>query len=121
MSEPGSGSDVMSMKTRAEREKDYYILNGNKFWITNGPIADLVIVYAKTEVSKSNPNYGKITAFLVEKGMEGFTTGPKLDKLGQRGSPTGELIFENCKIPESNILGQVNKGSYVLMSGKYDY
>ena len=121
MSEPGSGSDVMSMKTRAEREKDYYILNGNKFWITNGPIADLVIVYAKTEVSKSNPNYGKITAFLVEKGMEGFTTGPKLDKLGQRGSPTGELIFENCKIPESNILGQVNKGSYVLMSGKYNY
>ena len=120
MSEPGSGSDVMSMKTRAEREKDYYILNGNKFWITNGPIADLVIVYAKTEVSKSNPNYGKITAFLVEKGMEGFTTGPKLDKLGQRGSPTGELIFENCKIPESNILGQVNKGSYVLMSGKFD-
>ena len=121
MSEPGSGSDVMSMKTRAEREKDYYILNGNKFWITNGPIADLIIVYAKTEVSKSNPNYGKITAFLVEKGMEGFTTGPKLDKLGQRGSPTGELIFENCKVPEGNILGQVNKGAYVLMSGKCDY
>ena len=118
MSEPGSGSDVMSMKTRAEREKDYYILNGNKFWITNGPIADLVIVYAKTEVSKSNPNYGKITAFLVEKGMEGFTTGPKLDKLGIRGSPTGELIFENCKVPETHVLGQVNKGSYVLMSGK---
>ena len=119
MSESGSGSDVMSMKTRAEKHKDYYILNGSKFWITNGPVADLVIVYAKTEPSKSNPNYGKITAFLVEKGMEGFTTGPKLDKLGMRGSPTGELIFENCKVPESNILGKFNKGSYVLMSGGY--
>ena len=117
MSESGSGSDVMSMKTRAEKHKDYYILNGSKFWITNGPVADLVIVYAKTEVSKSNPNYGKITAFLVERGTEGFSTGPKLDKLGMRGSPTGELIFENCKVPESNILGQLNKGSYVLMSG----
>ena len=117
MSESGSGSDVMSMKTSAEKHGDYYVLNGSKFWITNGPIADLVIVYAKTEQSKGNPEYGKITAFLIERGMEGFTTGPKLDKLGQRGSPTGELIFDNCKVPGSHVLGQVNKGSYVLMSG----
>ena len=119
MSETGSGSDVMSMKTRAEKQGDFYILNGSKFWITNGPIADLVIVYAKTQPSKSNPQYGKITAFLVERGMEGFTTGPKLDKLGQRGSPTGELIFDNCKVPESNLLGAFNQGAQVLMSGKY--
>ena len=117
MSESGSGSDVMSMNTRAEKQNDYYILNGSKFWITNGPVADLIIVYAKTEQSKTNPNYGKITAFLVEKGMEGFSTGPKLDKLGQRGSPTGELIFENCKVPASHVLGAHNKGAYVLMSG----
>ena len=117
MSESGSGSDVMSMSMRAEKQSDYYVLNGSKFWITNGPVADLIIVYAKTEQSKTNPNYGKITAFLIEKGMEGFSTGPKLDKLGQRGSPTGELIFENCKVPASHVLGAHNKGAYVLMSG----
>ena len=117
MSETGSGSDVMSMKTSAQKRGDYYVLNGSKFWITNGPIADLVIVYAKTERNASNSQYGKITAFLIERGMEGFTTGPKLDKLGQRGSPTGELIFNDCKVPESHVLGEVNKGSYVLMSG----
>ena len=117
MSETGSGSDVMSMKTRAEKQGDYYILSGSKFWITNGPIADLAIVYAKTQPSKSNPQYGKITAFILERGMEGFTAGPKLDKLGQRGSPTGELIFDNCKVPESHILGKFNQGAYVLMSG----
>ena len=121
MSEAGSGSDVMSMQTRAEKHNDYYVLNGSKFWITNGPIADLIIVYAKTEPSKSKPKYGKITAFLIEKGMEGFTAGPKLDKLGIRGSPTGELIFNDCKVPASHVLGEHNKGAYILMSGQsYD-
>ena len=116
MSEPGSGSDVVSMKTKAEKIKDYYILNGSKFWITNGPDADVLVVYAKTNPSADKPQHG-ITAFLIEKGMDGFTTGPKLDKLGIRGSGTCELIFENCKVPESNILGPLNKGVYVLFSG----
>lgn len=110
MSEPNSGSDVTSMRTRAEKKGDYYVLNGSKFWITNGPIADVVIVYAKTDDKH-------ITAFLVETGTPGFSMGKKLHKMGMRGSPTGELIFEDCIVPESNILGGLNQGVYVLMSG----
>jgi len=114
MSEPGSGSDVVSMKLRAQKTDGGYILNGNKMWITNGPDATTLIVYAKTE-----PEAGPkgITTFLVEKGMKGFSTAQKLDKLGMRGSNTCELVFENCFVPEENILGQLNKGVYVLMSG----
>eukprot|EP00835_Amoeboradix_gromovi_P000356 NODE_12_length_45166_cov_0.552511.p11 type:complete len:322 gc:universal NODE_12_length_45166_cov_0.552511:11859-10894(-) len=109
MSEPNSGSDVTSMRTKAELINDTYVLNGNKFWITNGDIADVIIVYAKT---------GKdISAFLVEKGMKGFSTHQKLDKLGMRGSNTCELVFDNVEVPKDNILGIVNKGVYVLMSG----
>ncbi|XP_041976050.1 isovaleryl-CoA dehydrogenase, mitochondrial [Aricia agestis] len=115
MSEPGSGSDVVSMKLRAEKKGDYYLLNGNKFWITNGPDADVLVVYARTD-STSKPQHG-ITAFLIEKGFPGFSTAQKLDKLGMRGSNTGELVFEDCKVPASNVLGEVNKGVYVLMSG----
>eukprot|EP01088_Endostelium_zonatum_P018026 TRINITY_DN5617_c0_g1_i1.p1 TRINITY_DN5617_c0_g1~~TRINITY_DN5617_c0_g1_i1.p1 ORF type:complete len:436 (+),score=97.29 TRINITY_DN5617_c0_g1_i1:45-1352(+) len=114
MSETGSGSDVVSMKTRAEKKGDNYILNGNKFWITNGPDADVIVVYAKTEPSA---NARGITAFLVEKHFKGFSCAQKLDKLGMRGSNTGELVFENCEVPASNVLGEVNKGVYVLMSG----
>ncbi|PVD38094.1 hypothetical protein C0Q70_00705 [Pomacea canaliculata] len=95
---------------------DYYVLNGNKFWITNGPDADVLVVYAKTDFTTSKPQHG-ITAFLIEKGMEGFRPGQKLDKLGMRGSNTSELIFEDCKVPASNMLGQLNKGVYVLFSG----
>ena len=116
MSEPGSGSDVVSMSTKAEKKGDYYVLNGSKFWITNGPDADVIVVYAKTNPNADNPAHG-ITAFIVEKGMDGFSTGPKLDKLGLRGSNTGELIFQDCKVPASNVLGTVNKGIYVLFSG----
>merc|ERR1712029_697916 len=116
MSEPGSGSDVVSMSTKAEKRGDYYVLNGSKFWITNGPDADTLVVYARTDPNADMPAHG-ITAFLIEKGMEGFSTGPKLDKLGIRGSNTGELIFEDCKVPEKNVLGAVNKGIYVLFSG----
>lgn len=116
MSEAGSGSDVVSMRTKADKHSDYYVLNGSKFWITNGPEADVLVVYAKTDPANHKPQHG-ITAFLIEKGMEGFSTGPKLDKLGMRGSPTCELLFENCKVPEANVLGKVNKGVYVLMSG----
>ena len=116
MSEPGAGSDVVSMKTKAEKVKDYYVLNGSKFWITNGPDADTLVVYAKTDLTTAKPQHG-VTAFLIEKGMEGFSTGPKLDKLGIRGSGTCELIFENCKVPETNMLGPLNKGIYVLFSG----
>ncbi|XP_059614575.1 isovaleryl-CoA dehydrogenase, mitochondrial-like [Phlebotomus argentipes] len=115
MSEPNSGSDVVSMKTRAEKKGDYYILNGSKFWITNGPDADTLIVYAKTNFS--GPAKHGITAFIVEKDYPGFKTGQKLDKLGIRGSNTGELIFEDCKVPAKNILGEEGKGVYVLMSG----
>jgi isovaleryl-CoA dehydrogenase len=111
MSEPESGSDVTSMRTRAVKKGDYYVLNGSKFWITNGPIADLVIVYAKTD------DKDQITAFIVETGTPGFSVGKKLHKMGMRGSPTGELIFEDCIVPESNILGGLNQGVYVLMSG----
>ncbi|XP_036590657.1 isovaleryl-CoA dehydrogenase, mitochondrial [Trichosurus vulpecula] len=116
MSEPNAGSDVVSMKLKAEKKGDYYILNGTKFWITNGPDADVLVVYAKTDMS-ANPASRGITAFIVEKGMPGFSTSQKLDKLGMRGSNTCELIFENCKVPVSNVLGHLNKGVYVLMSG----
>jgi isovaleryl-CoA dehydrogenase len=114
MSEPGSGSDVVSMRTRAEKKGSKYILNGNKMWITNGPIADTLFVYAKTD-----PGAGAkgITSFLIEKGFKGFRTAQKLDKLGMRGSDTGELIFEDCEVPEENVVGEVNKGARVLMSG----
>lgn len=110
MSESSSGSDVTSMRTNAVKKGDYYIINGSKFWITNGPIADVVLVYAKTG-DKS------ITAFLVEKGTPGFSVGKKINKMGMRGSPTGELIFEDCIVPESNIVGGLDKGVYVLMNG----
>jgi len=114
MSEPGSGSDVVSMRTRAERRGDRYVLNGNKMWITNGPIAETLVVYAKTD-----PEAGPrgITAFIIEKGFKGFSTHQKLDKLGMRGSDTCELVFEDCEVPEENVLGQVGKGVNVLMSG----
>lgn len=98
MSEPGSGSDVVSMKLRAEKKGDYYVLNGNKFWITNGPNADTLVVYAKTNPNAEKPQHG-ITTFIIERDMEGFSTAQKLDKLGMRGSNTCELIFENCKVP----------------------
>lgn len=98
MSEPGSGSDVVSMKLRAEKKGDYYVLNGNKFWITNGPDADTFVVYARTDPNADKPQHG-ITAFIVERETEGFSTAQKLDKLGMRGSNTCELVFEDCKIP----------------------
>ena len=114
MSEPGAGSDVVSMKTRAEKRGDRYVLNGSKMWITNGPHAETLVVYAKTD-----PDAGPrgITAFLIEKGFKGFSTAQKLDKLGMRGSDTCELVFENCEVPEENVLGEVGKGANVLMSG----
>ncbi len=114
MSEPGAGSDVISMKLRAKKRGDSYLLNGNKMWITNGPDADVLVVYAKTD-----PDAGPrgITAFLVEKGFKGFSTGPKLDKLGMRGSNTCELIFEDCEVPAANVLGTLGGGARVLMSG----
>ncbi|TGE01230.1 isovaleryl-CoA dehydrogenase [Methylobacterium nonmethylotrophicum] len=114
MSEPGAGSDVVSMRTRAEKKGDRYVLTGSKMWITNGPVAETLVVYAKTD-----PQAGPrgITAFLVEKGMKGFSTAQKLDKLGMRGSDTCELVFEECEIPEENVLGQVGRGVNVLMSG----
>ena len=114
MSEPSAGSDVVSMKLKAERRNDYYLLNGSKMWITNGPDADTLVVYAKTD-----PEAGPkgITAFLIEKSMTGFSTGKKLDKLGMRGSNTSELIFENCEVPYENVLGEEGKGVNVLMSG----
>ena len=114
MSEPGSGSDVVSMKLHAEKRGRGYVLNGTKMWITNGPDADVLVVYAKT-----SPDAGPrgITAFLVEKGFAGFSVGQKLDKLGMRGSNTSELIFLDCEVPEENVLGQVDGGARVLMSG----
>jgi isovaleryl-CoA dehydrogenase len=114
MSEPGSGSDVVSMKTKAVRKGDRYVLTGNKMWITNGPIAETLVVYAKTD-----PEAGPkgITAFLIEKGMKGFSTHQKLDKLGMRGSDTCELVFQDCEVPEENVLGSVGRGVNVLMSG----
>jgi isovaleryl-CoA dehydrogenase len=114
MSEPGAGSDVVSMRTRAERRGDAYVLNGSKMWITNGPDADTLVVYAKTD-----PQAGArgITAFLVEKGMQGFSTAQKLDKLGMRGSNTCELVFQDCAVPAANVLGEEGRGVNVLMSG----
>ncbi|KAG0345915.1 hypothetical protein BG005_001041 [Podila minutissima] len=114
MSEHTSGSDVVSMKLSAEKKGDRYILNGTKMWITNGPDADTLVVYAKTDI-KAGPK--GITAFIIEKGMKGFSRGQKLDKLGMRGSNTCELIFEDCEVPAENVLGDVGKGVYVLMSG----
>jgi len=114
MSEPGSGSDVVSMRLRAERHGERYVLNGNKMWITNGPEADTLVVYAKTDVQAGPKG---ITAFLIEKGMKGFSTAQKLDKLGMRGSNTCELVFQDCEVPAENILGQEGRGVNVLMSG----
>ena len=114
MSEPGAGSDVISMKLKAEDKGGYYVLNGSKMWITNGPDADTLVVYAKTE-----PELGArgVTAFLIEKGMKGFSVAQKLDKLGMRGSHTGELVFANVEVPAGNVLGSLNGGAKVLMSG----
>ena len=114
MSEHGSGSDVVSMQLRAEKSGDHYVLNGSKMWITNGPDADTLVVYAKTDPAAKAHG---ITAFIIEKGLEGFSTGPKLDKLGMRGSNTCELIFENCAVAKERVLGAENKGVGVLMSG----
>ncbi len=114
MSEPNAGSDVVSMKLRADKKGDRYILNGNKMWITNGPTADVLVVYAKTDPAAGPRG---ITAFLVEKGFKGFSTAQKLDKLGMRGSDTGELVFQDCEVPEENVLNQVGRGVNVLMSG----
>ncbi|MGE4532861.1 isovaleryl-CoA dehydrogenase [Halomonas sp.] len=114
MSEPGAGSDVVSMKLRARKDGDKYILNGNKMWITNGPDADVLVVYAKTDPEAGSKG---ITAFIIEKGMPGFSTAQKLDKLGMRGSNTCELVFQDCEVPEENVLGEVGKGVRVLMSG----
>jgi isovaleryl-CoA dehydrogenase len=114
MSEPGSGSDVVSMRTRADRKGDRYVLNGTKMWITNGPEAETLVVYAKTDPAAGPRG---ITAFLVEKGMTGFSTHQKLDKLGMRGSDTCELVFEDCEVPQENVLGEAGRGVAILMSG----
>lgn len=114
MSETGAGSDVVGMKLRAEKRNGYYVLNGSKYWITNGPDADTLVVYAKTDPEAGSKG---MTAFLVEKGWKGFTQGPHFDKVGMRGSNTGELIFENCEVPFENVLGTEGKGVRVLMSG----
>ena len=114
MSEPSAGSDVVSMKLRADKKNDRYVLNGNKYWITNGPDADTLVVYAKTDM---NAGARGITAFLIEKEMKGFSTSPHFDKLGMRGSNTAELIFEDVEVPFENVLGEEGKGVAVLMSG----
>ena len=114
MSEAGSGSDVISMSLRAERRGDRYVLNGTKFWITNGPHADTLVVYAKTDPEASSRG---VTAFIIEKDFAGFSCAQKLDKLGMRGSDTGELVFEDCEVPEDNVIGPENGGAGVLMSG----
>jgi len=114
MSEPGAGSDVVSMRLRAEKRGDRYVLNGTKMWITNGPDADVLVIYAKTDPSAGPKG---ITAFLVEKSFPGFSCAQKLDKLGMRGSNTGELVFQDCEVPAENVLGEVNGGVRVLMSG----
>ena len=114
MSEPGAGSDVAGMRLRAERRGERYVLNGNKMWITNGPDADVLVVYAKTD-AEAGPR--GITAFLIEKGMRGFSTAQKLDKLGMRGSNTCELVFRDCEVPAENLLGAEGRGVNVLMSG----
>ena len=114
MSEPGSGSDVVSMRTRADKKGDRYIINGSKMWITNGPIAETLVIYAKTDATAGARG---MTAFIVENGFKGFSTAQKLDKLGMRGSDTGELVFDDCEVPEENVLGAVGNGVNVLMSG----
>ncbi len=114
MSEPGAGSDVISMRLKAEKKGDRFILNGNKMWITNGPDADTLIVYAKTDPAAGSRG---ITPFLIEKGFKGFSPAQKLDKLGMRGSSTAELVFDDCEVPEDNVLGKLNEGARVLMSG----
>jgi isovaleryl-CoA dehydrogenase len=114
MSETGAGSDVVSMRLRAEQKADRFVLNGSKMWITNGPCADVLVVYAKTDAA-AGPH--GITAFLIEKGYKGFSSSQKLDKLGMRGSDTGELVFEDCEVPAENVLGGINRGVNVLMSG----
>ncbi len=114
MTEPGAGSDVVAMKLRAERTDNGYILNGSKSWITNAPVAETLVVYAKTDPASGS---GGITAFFVERGMKGFSTGPKFNKMGMRGSDTGELFFEDCEVGEENVMGPVNGGVAVLMSG----
>ena len=114
MSEPNAGSDVVSMRLRAEKHGDRYVLNGTKMWITNGPNADVLVIYAKTDPAAGSRG---ITAFLVEKGFKGFSTSPKLDKLGMRGSNTCELVFQDCEVPEENVLSTVGRGVNVLMSG----
>jgi isovaleryl-CoA dehydrogenase len=114
MSEPGAGSDVVSMRTRADKKEDRYIINGSKMWITNGPVADTIVIYAKTDRTAGARG---ITAFIIEKGMKGFAPAQKLDKLGMRGSDTSELVFTDCEVPEENVLGAVGNGVNVLMSG----
>src|SRR4029079_3072604 len=114
MSEPGAGSDVVSMRTRADRKGDRYILNGSKFWITNGPVAETLVVYAKTDPDACARG---ITAFVIEKGIEGFSNAQNVDHVGIRGSDTAELVFEDCEVPEDNVLGKVGGGVNVLMSG----
>ncbi len=114
MSETGAGSDVVSMRLRADRKNDRYVLNGSKMWITNGPDADVLVVYAKTDMDAGSKG---ITAFLIEKSMTGFSVAQKLDKLGMRGSHTGELVFEDCEVPYENVLGIEGRGAQVLMSG----
>ncbi|WP_373235552.1 isovaleryl-CoA dehydrogenase [Cohaesibacter celericrescens] len=114
MSEPGAGSDVVSMKLKAEKKGDRYVLNGSKMWITNAPDADVLLVYAKTDPSAGSKG---ISTFLIEKDFMGFSVAQKLDKLGMRGSSTGELVFEDCEVPEENLVGTLNKGVRVLMSG----
>ncbi|MDI5936471.1 isovaleryl-CoA dehydrogenase [Halomonas kalidii] len=114
MSEPGAGSDVVSMKLRARKDGDHFVLNGNKMWITNGPDADVLVVYAKTDPEAGSKG---ITAFIIEKDFKGFSTAQKLDKLGMRGSNTCELVFQDCEVPAENVLGEVNRGAKVLMSG----
>jgi isovaleryl-CoA dehydrogenase len=114
MSEPNSGSDVVSMKCKAEKVDGGYVISGNKMWCTNGPSAQTLVVYAKTDLAAGSKG---ITAFIIEKGMPGFSTAQKLDKLGMRGSDTCELVFENCFVPHENVLGEEGKGVYVMMSG----
>jgi isovaleryl-CoA dehydrogenase len=114
MSEPNAGSDVVSMRTRADKKGDRYILNGSKMWITNGPLAETMVVYAKTDSTAGSRG---ITAFIVENSFKGFSTGTKLDKLGMRGSDTGEIVFADCEVPDDNVLGVVGNGVNVLMSG----
>jgi isovaleryl-CoA dehydrogenase len=114
MSESGAGSDVISMKLRADRKGDRYVLNGTKMWITNAPDADTLVVYAKTDMDAGSKG---ITAFLIERGFKGFSVAQKLDKLGMRGSETGELVFDNCEVPQENVMGPVGAGARILMSG----